>query len=257
MRLLRFNQRGAPVTVEHLRRVTGATVLLLLLLLISVSAPSAVAKTRASTSLRTVASHPAPTGDATAIAFNYQVQRAYRSVKAVTVTRRGYLSYTDAGPATSYNYAWGEPAPFGYRLATESLLYLLRGGRVTTFVDRAHAAGMLRLTLIQNAGGSWGRTGSSCYSHPRASLKKLSGLGQNFSLVYGQFAPLQQSGDTTIVNVRYRWGSTAWANETDRVSTATKLVRSWHISVSNGVVISEILHYPVTPPIASAPTPGC
>lgn len=282
MRLQPLNKRGFPVSVKYLRRITGTALLFLLPFGISLPASSAAAKTgslpvakilsdpaaisysgistalaqrSASKSMRAAASHPAPTGDATTIAFDYQVQKAYRHVRAVTLTRRGYLAYTDAGPANSFSYVWGETPPVGYLRATETQLYLLQGGRVTTFVDRAKAAGMLPLTLVRNASGAWGGTGS-CYSKA-SGLTEMSGWGQQFSLVYGHFSPLQYSGSTTIIHVTYPWGKTAQASETDRISTATKLVLSYQIRITGGLVVSENLHYPATPPVARTATPHC
>lgn len=170
----------------------------------------------------TAAGAPGPTGDAATITFYRHVQTAYGSVHAVTATRRGFLAYTASG--TFFRYTFGEKAPPGYHKATESLLYVLRNGRVAKFVDRAKAVGLPALTYIEDSSGAWAALDTptrTCF-HRNSRIARL--WGQPFVGVFGEFSPLTRRGGTVIVHSTYPWGTGgAQMREVDRIGATSKL----------------------------------
>ena len=201
-----------------------------------------------------------PTGDPATIAFYRHVQAAYRSAHAITATRHGFLSYT-AASASSFRYSLGEKAPAGNRAATESLLFLLRNGRITTFVDIAKAPGLPALTYIENANGAWANVattpGACYYKEPR-----IPGFwGQQLVGVFGDFSPMRRSGSTIIVHSTYPWGTTgAEMSEVDRISATSKLLLSETGHLIGGAAFSwgvTGMREPATPSLVLAPSPHC
>jgi hypothetical protein len=200
-----------------------------------------------------------PSGDAAAITFYRRVRIAYRSAHAVTGTRRGFLAYTASG--TSFRYTFGEKIPPGFREATESLLYVLRNGRVVDVVDKAKAVGLPALTYIEDPSGAWAalvtRTGTCFHRNSR-----IAGLwGQPFVGVFGDFSPLRRSGSTVIVHSTYPWGTSGMQmREVDRIGATSKLFLSiaGRLDGPSGFTWSMLgIREVTTPSHVRAPTPRC
>lgn len=198
----------------------------------------------------------APTGNQATIAFYRQVAAAYTSVHAITATRHGFLAYEVAG--TSYRYTIGErPAP-GFVRASESLLYVLRAGKIVTFVDVAHAPGRPALTYIEDASGAWSILATqNCFSkNPR-----LPGFWAHpFVGLFGNFAPLRHSGSTVVVRSTYPWGSLGQMTEVDHIAMASK----FFTSISGALAGSAGFSWSITslrniaaPSQVLQPTPHC
>jgi hypothetical protein len=208
------------------------------------------------------ASLPAATGDAAAIALERKIQKADARVPAITATRRGYLFYTAVGPTGSFGFAYGRGMLAGYRPASESILYVLHGGRITSLVDTARAPGLPALTLIKSAGAAWGRVSPvKCYVTASGLTSALSGYREQFTNVFGHFAPLQRQGRVIIMRSTYPWGGQggATATEVDRISGTPKHALSYRIKVSAiastpSFSISGTFHYLAKTPLAHAPT---
>jgi hypothetical protein len=202
-----------------------------------------------------------PSGDAATIAFYRQVLSAYRTVPAITATRHGYVSYTVSG--STFHYVAAEVAPPGYRRASESVLVLLRGGRVWKYVDHAAAPGLPSLTIIEDATGLWAalnsRPGACYYKNPRSS--GVLGWGSQFVGVFGDFAPLRRAGALVTVHSTYPWGkSGAQASEVDQFFARTKYWRSFQVHVNGSAPFTWTMagfHEGRAPSLTAAPTPHC
>jgi hypothetical protein len=205
----------------------------------------------------------APSGDRASIAFYRQVAAAYRHVGTLSATRRGYISYTVAG--ASFRYVDGKPAPPGYRAAVESIVATLRNGRTINYVDHVRAPRLPPLTIIENATGVWAALGNqpgSCFhKNPRSS--GVFGWGYQFVGIYGQFAPMQRSGRSTVtIQSTYAWGkSGAQASETDHFSATKKYWRSLRVQITGGAGafswgMTGFRQSPATPK-APTPIPSC
>lgn len=220
------------------------------------------ASARPSVSGAASASLPAASGDAAAIALERKIQKADARVPAITATRRGYLFYNAVGPAGSFGFAYGRGPLAGYRPASESILYVLHGGRIASFVDTARAPGLPALTLIRSAGAAWGRVPPfKCYVTASGLTPALSGYGRTFTDVFGHFAPLQRQGRVIIMRSTYPWGGPggATATEVDRISGTPKHAFSYRIKVSTiasapGFSVSGTFHYLAKTPRVPAAT---
>ncbi len=172
-----------------------------------------------------------PTGDASTIAFYRHVASVYRRVPSVALTRRGYLSYVVAGP--TFRFVDGEARPPGYRSAVESVVAVLRNGRVAAYVDHARAAGLPPLTIIEDASGVWASDGRCFYRNPRSS--GILGWGSSFVGVYGSFAPLQRAGSVVSIRSTFPWGKAgAQAIEIDHFNATTSYWQSYRVAVTGG-----------------------
>jgi hypothetical protein len=174
------------------------------------------------------------TGDRATIAFYRQSQLSYRNVPAVQETRRGYLSYTVSG--TSFRWQPGKPSA-GYKAATESVLVLLSGGRITKYVDTVRATGLPSLTIIEDATGLWAalndRPGACYYANPRTA--DVQGWNKQLIGVVGKFAPMQRKGGVVVVRSSFPWGKVGRADEIDRISATTKHFISSQVHVTTAV----------------------
>jgi hypothetical protein len=183
------------------------------------------------------------------------VQAVYRSVHAITATRHGFFSYTAS--ASSFRFYLAAKAPAGYRSATESMLFLLRNGRITTFVDTAKAPGLPALTYIEDASGAWAKTmpGACYYKEPRYSW------GHQWVGVFGDFSPMRRSGSTIIVHSTYPYGTTgAQMSEVDRISGTSKLFLSIAGHLNGPAAFSWSMtgiREEATPSLVLAPSPHC
>jgi len=199
-----------------------------------------------------------PTGDPATIAFYRQVQAAYKPVHVLTFHRRGFTAYAVAG-GTVFRYTVGEAAAAGLRPASESVLELLRNGRVVKFVDVARASRDPTLTYIEDASGAWAEVATRrCFYRET----RLPGVwGQPFVGVFGDFAPMQRSGGSVIVRSTYSWGGAAGSmSEVDHISAATKQFSSisGRLSGPGGFSWSiNALRPLATAPTAPSPTPHC
>ena len=131
------------------------------------------------------------------------------------------------------------PAGQGFRPATESLLVLLTGGRVTQYVDTAKAPGLPALTIIEGSGGiavSLKKPGA-CFQ-PGSRAGGVAGWGSPFVGVYGTFAPMETSGATVIVRSTYPWLQGEHASEVDHISAATKHLQSYTVTVTGSSPIT-------------------
>lgn len=203
----------------------------------------------------------APSGDPATIAFYRQVASAYRNVPSITATRHGYLSYTVTG--TAFRFAKGEAPPTGFRPASESLLYFIRNGRIFRYIDRAHAPGLPALTIIEDATGVWAAVNShpgACYYHnPRSS--GVAGWGYPFVGVFGDFVPLQKSGNLVTVHSTYPWGkSGAKASETDRFDAKSHNFLSFRAQITGTTPFTwgmSTFHQGKPPTLTPVPAPHC
>jgi hypothetical protein len=176
------------------------------------------------------------------VAFYKQVQASYRTVAAVRVRRHGFLWYSGSAPGSLVRWvsARKPPAGEGFRPATESLLVLLTGGRVTEYVDTAKAAGLPALMIIEGSGGlavSLHKQPGACFQ-PSSRAGGVAGWGSPFVGVYGTFAPMQRSGDTVIVRSTYPWLQGEHASEVDRISATTKHLQSYTVTVTGSSPIT-------------------
>lgn len=201
------------------------------------------------------------TGDAGAIAFYTQAQASYSNVAALRVTRRGYLSYSVQGKTFHWHVS-GTPTPAGYKPATESFLVLLKGGRVTKYVDTVKAPALSPLTIIEDANGFWDSLSShpgACY-YKQARVADVLGWGSPLIGVTGKFQPVQHQGGDVIVTSTYPFGSTGTATEVDRISASTKHLISTRIHVAG---VPSPFTFTVTDQVIAkpakilAPTPHC
>jgi len=202
-------------------------------------------------------------GDPPTIAFYKQVQASYRSVAAVRVERTGFLWYTDTVKGSLVRWLNGRRPPVGagYKPATESIIALLSGGRVTKYVDTAKAPGLPPLTLIEDSTGFWAalntETGGCFHASTRAA--DVAGWHSPFVAVFGTFAPMTQQGRTVIVTSTYPWIAGELATEVDHISATTKHLDSYTITVTGSAPITFSAtdqDIPV-PSFVPAPKPRC
>ncbi len=169
------------------------------------------------------------TGSPAAISLERQAAAAYSNYPAVETVDRGVFSYETG--ATGYRWAGWEAVPAGFHAATLDGLWLVDKGRVREVVFQAHAAGLPRLILIEDASGLWeglaDRRGY-CYSRARDFIDQV---GKPIDVVQGDFDPPTQDGAVDVIHFTYaRDGGTA--SGTDRISAAS------HALLSSTIVVA-------------------
>ena len=175
-------------------------------------------------------------------------------------TVRGNFWYTTNGNA--FNFYDGGAHPANAKAATQSILTLLSGGRVTETVISATSAGLPPLTIIQDSTGTWAalnnHPGACFYRQPTQSIG--ANLHRPFIQVLGTFSPLRKKGSHTLVTSKFPWGKTGTATDVDTIANATGTVISSHYTVRGPGAHAFTISYRTlssVPGFILAPEPHC
>ena len=210
---------------------------------VALGATAAIAVTGAAQA----ASTAQPTGNAQAITFAKQEQRAYRRAPGVSYTRRGFAAMRSTIAArSSFHWVFGSGrVPSGWARATEHIVVALAQGKVTWATDDFIPAGCSAAAgcaatpvsiLVTRSGDYWrfdsSATQLGCY-------KKLPGptsftIGADWLAVTGTYGPLRRRGSSVLTHASYPWSGAQVAQVTDMVSARSKLLSAERISVSTG-----------------------
>lgn len=179
-------------------------------------------------SAATSARAPGPTGDAQAIAFQWQVQQAYATVPGVKMIQRGYLF---ARRLRRNGYAYGHERLRHDVPATETFHYALSNGATTAYLVDVVARGVGRFSVIGNSsgvydsdlggGGCWQKT-SAVYGPP----------GQDFITVDGHYYPLKHRGSLVLSRWSFPYGKGSKGTDVETIDPTTHYLLSARITVT-------------------------
>jgi len=181
-----------------------------------------------------------PSGNARAVAFARSVVRSYGHVPGISYTQRGYSVMEDRiGPGSFFGWSWGTGyAPSGWVAATDHVTVGLAADRVLWVRDDltphcGKACGVVPIeVMITRAGDFWRPKASACYRKFHGSPYKIGSAW--ISLLSGHYGPLTRRGGSVLTHFSYRWGAGRTATQTDVIGAASRLIRSYRVSVSPG-----------------------